>query len=86
MNSTPRPWRCESLFCLHKPGWWLSIHGVLNCLNCCPPCRPELVERRGTNEDAPLVEEPHSTTPIGWTRPAKVEEKPSVTKRKKVKL
>lgn len=65
----PRPWKCEIVMCLHKPGWWLSRHGVLNCLNCCPPSSPDLVVRRGTNEDAPLVTVEQSRTPIDWSPP-----------------
>lgn len=66
----PRPWRCEMVMCLSKPGWWLSKWGVLNCLNCCPPSSPDLVVSQGTNEDAPMVAPGQSTIPLDWAPPS----------------
>lgn len=60
----PRPWRCERPLC-SRGGWWLSKQRVLNCLSCCPPAAPAVVAKRGTAEDAPIVEPDRSTTPLG---------------------
>jgi hypothetical protein len=60
----PQRWRCLNRFCLHKTGWWLSVHGVLNCLNCVPPAFPHLVVARGTEADAPEVNPRYPQTPI----------------------
>lgn len=80
----PTPWRCTVLICLHKPGWWLSKHGVINCLNCCPPSSPELVVRQGTDADAPIVTIHQSRIPLDWTPPTAPApaKKPAKTPRK----
>lgn len=49
------PWRCENEYCLHRGRWWLSVHGVVSCLNCHPPAFPEFVRATGDAADAPLV-------------------------------
>jgi hypothetical protein len=42
-------WRCQNRYCLHKGGWWKSVCGVINCLNCQPPALPSLVIEIGTS-------------------------------------
>jgi hypothetical protein len=63
--ATPPPvrWECLNPWCRHKAGWWLSSHGVVNCLNCVPPASPDLVVLRGRAADAPAVLIGDSTTP-----------------------
>lgn len=40
-------WRCLSTTCLRKGRWWMSAHGVVNCMNCRPPAFPDLVVVEG---------------------------------------
>jgi hypothetical protein len=57
-------WSCRNVMCLDKSrGWWTSVHGVVNCRNCCPPQFPGLVAQQGGPDDAPLVDPVRSSTP-----------------------
>jgi hypothetical protein len=62
--TAPVRWECLSPFCLHKAGWWLSVHGVVNCLNCRPPSLPGLVVAQGGPEDAPMVDAERSNQAV----------------------
>jgi hypothetical protein len=52
----PVRWECLNPFCLAKAGWWLSVHGVVNCLSCRPPSLPGLVVAQGGPDDPLLVD------------------------------
>lgn len=60
----PKRWECERPLCA-KGGWWLSRQGALGCLSCCPPHPLAQVAKRGTVDQAPLVDPDRSTTPLG---------------------
>jgi hypothetical protein len=57
-------WRCLSPFCRDGSRWWLSAHGVVQCVNCRAPAFPELIVAHGTLADAPLVDPDRSTTAV----------------------
>ena len=59
------PWRCLSPYCFHKERWWVSVHGVVNCLNHCPHAFPCLVMARGTLADVPSVDPDRPNEVIG---------------------
>lgn len=54
-NRTHNRFRCRNPYCLHPGTWWLSRHGVVNCMNCRPPAFPGLVVAKGNAVDAPEV-------------------------------
>jgi hypothetical protein len=49
------PWECMTVSCLHRGGWWRSIHGVVLCRNCQPPAFPALVAEEGDESNTLLV-------------------------------
>jgi hypothetical protein len=50
------PWRCLNAYRCHREDrWWLSVHGIILCLDCQPPASPDLVKAMGDASDAPLV-------------------------------
>lgn len=55
LNRADNRFRCRNPYCLHPGTWWLSRHGVVNCMNCRPPAFPELVVAKGNAVDAPEV-------------------------------
>ena len=57
-------WLCTNRLCLHKTGWWMSAHGVVNCRNCRPPARPDLVVASGSAGDAPKVQPDRSNQAV----------------------
>jgi hypothetical protein len=64
LSTRPVRWRCLSPFCRDGSRWWLSAHGIVQCLNCRPPAFPELIVAQGTLADAPLVHADRSTTAV----------------------
>jgi hypothetical protein len=67
-------WSCLNPYCLHKTGWWMSIHHVVNCLNCCAPSFPELIIARGDDSEAPFVDPDRCNQALGeWSRSTAIE-------------
>jgi hypothetical protein len=63
-SETQGRWRCLNRFCLHKGRWWMSAHGVVNCVNCRPPAFSGLVVAEGDAEEAPFVEPDRSNQAV----------------------
>lgn len=59
----PVPWRCLSPYCCGDGSWWQSVTGIIQCSHCRSPSLPDVVARRGTASDAPLVLADRTTTP-----------------------
>ncbi len=64
-----RRWRCENRGCLHGDRWWMSEHGVVQCLHCKPPGLPELVVASGDLLNAPLVEVDCARQAVDYPKP-----------------
>lgn len=63
------PWVCQNEFCLSKPGWRLSIFGVVGCSGCnsVEPWQAGLIVASGGMDTAPLVLAERRTTPADNT-------------------